>query len=126
MRVPHESSTSAGTYRDHNIIFSLFSFHGVCGTFGTGLSGRNAWAHTVSGAPLMIIQYEIVAHTRFRWMQRGGFNWFLKFAAQHLRNFIWEQAFIFKKVPPENMEEFETKRKGELGEILKEQRLTKG
>ena len=125
MRVPHESSTSAGTYRDHHVIFSLYSFHGIYGTYGKGLRGRNAWAFDQINIPFEIIHYEIVPHKKYQWLTRWWSGWFLKFAAKHLRNFIWEQAFIFKKMDPEPYAKAMQAYKDEFQEVLEEQRCGK-
>lgn len=94
IRVPDESSKTALTYRDHNHVFSLASFHGIAGR----TSGTNAWAITEEGkVPLALVEYYQVPYTDYQWM----IKWcprILKFCADHLRNFIHEQRFIFRKI----------------------------
>lgn len=93
IRVPDESSRTALSYRDHYHIFSLFSFHGIQGR----VAGTNSWAETEENSvPLTIESYERVPHPEYNWMLR--FPKLLKFCADHMRNFIHEQKFIFRKV----------------------------
>lgn len=100
IRVPDASSDSALTYRDHLHIFNLFSFHGTL----DALRGRevNAWFKEQPAVPLHLVEYWQVPFREYFWMP----NWMMKFCAKHLRNFIWEQRFKFKKanLPPEDME----------------------
>ena len=96
VRVPDESSTSAGTYRDHNHIFSTVSFHGIQARSGYG---TNAWAMLEDNkVPLVMEGYHKVPFKQYNWMTRWGFRWLLVFCAKHLRNFIWEQRFYFRRV----------------------------
>ena len=96
IRVPDESSSSALTYRDHLHVFSLFSFHGA----DQYSSGTNAWAKTIEGeTPLKMVDYQQVPHKEYQWMIKWC-PWLLKFCANHLRNFIWEQRFEFQKQIP--------------------------
>lgn len=93
INVPDESSSTALTYRDHLNVFNLASFHGIVGR----TSGTNAWAKSVEGTvPLMLENYYQVPFKKYEWMVR--FPRLLKFCAEHLRNFIWEQQFHFRKV----------------------------
>ncbi len=100
IRVPDESSSSAMTYRDHRHIFHFLSFHGV-GKRGSKTlyrSGTNAWAKTIEGTvPLEMKWYHKVPHKEYAWMSHWPFRYLLAFCAGHLRNFIWEQQFIFHK-----------------------------
>lgn len=93
IHVPDESSSTALTYRDHVNVFGLASFHGIVGR----TSGTNAWAKSEEGkVPLVLEQYFQVPFKKYEWMTR--FPRLLKFCAEHLRNFIWEQQFHFRKV----------------------------
>lgn len=94
VRVPDESSATALTYRDHLHVFSLRSFHGIRGA----QSGTNSWAATeAESVPLMLREYYQVPFTEYQWMAKWCPR-VLRFCANHLRNFIWEQRFIFVKV----------------------------
>lgn len=96
VRVPDESSSSAGTYRDHKHIFSEVSFHGIQDRSGYG---TNAWAMIEDNkVPLVMERYNQVPFKQFNWMTRWGFRWLLPLCAKHLRNFIWEQRFYFRRV----------------------------
>lgn len=93
INVPDESSSTALTYRDHLHVFNLASFHGIKGR----TSGTNAWAMGEEDKiPLVLEQYFQVPFKEYEWMTR--FPRLLKFCAKHLRNFIWEQQFHFRKV----------------------------
>jgi SAM-dependent methyltransferase len=102
VRVPDESSSTAMGYRDHKHIFMTQTFHGI-GKKGANTlyrSGTNAWAKTVEGTvPLEMIKYLRVPFPAYNWMRR--LPWLLGFCADHLRNFIWEQQFIFQKFIPD-------------------------
>lgn len=89
MRVPDASSDSAITYRDHVNIFGLNSFHGAEGT----TCGTNAWAMSQAHVPLKLVGYAQVPFGKYNWMP----GWMLRFCATHLRNFIWEQRFLWQK-----------------------------
>lgn len=94
VHVPDESSATALCYRDHVKVFNIASFHGIVGSS----SGTNAWATTVEGSvPLEIIQYNKVPYKKYEWMT-WACPWLLRFCANHLRNFIWEQQIVFRKV----------------------------
>lgn len=96
VRVPDESSTSALTYRDHNHVFSQHSFHGIHGRTGWG---NNAWAELQNeSVPLVLTQYNLVPFKQYYWMTHWPFRWLLMFCHAHLRNFIWEQRFVFLRV----------------------------
>jgi len=100
IHVPDESSRTALTYRDHKHVFSTLSFHGIRGQTGWG---TNAWAETEDETvPLEMIGWKQVPHGRYMWMMCWPFKWSLEFCCNHLRNFIWEQAFTFKKVGDRN------------------------
>ena len=93
IRVPDESSATALTYRDHHHVFSLASFHGI----QDAAHGTNAWAKTVQDTiPLRLEAYYQVPFPKYAWMP----NWLLGFVANHMRNFIHEQRFIFRKIGP--------------------------
>lgn len=91
IRVPHPSSDSAVTYRDHLHIIDLRSFDGV-------ISGpqrtTNAWFESQEKVPARLVGYQLNAWKRYRWMPQ----WLLRWCASHLRNFIWEQRIVFEKV----------------------------
>jgi len=96
VRVPDESSTSALCYRDHHHVFSLHSFHGIMDRSGWG---TNAWAHLENETvPLVLYKYRKVPHKQYFWMTRWGLRWLLAFCAEHMRNFIHEQRFYFRKI----------------------------
>lgn len=94
IHVPHDSSSTALTYRDHVRVFSPASFLGIVGH----RSGNNAWAaeHEAT-VPLVMVNYYRVPYPRYEWMARWC-PWLLEFCAEHLRNFIWEQQFHLRKV----------------------------
>ena len=93
INVPDESSPTALTYRDHLHVFNRASFHGIRGR----PSGTNAWAIDVEGSvPLVLERYYQVPFKQYEWMTR--FPRLLRFCADHLRGFIWEQQFHFRKV----------------------------
>jgi SAM-dependent methyltransferase len=96
-RCPHDSSSSAATYRDHNHVLTLFSFHGTKDT----ASGGNAWAELVDPVPMKLKRYELVPFQQYTWMLK--LPWLLNFCAQHLRNFIWEQGFFYEKFDPKEI-----------------------
>jgi SAM-dependent methyltransferase len=94
IHVPDESSQTALTYRDHLRVFGLASFHGIHGR----PSGTNAWAKSVeSTVPLVLSEYYQVPHGNYQWMARWCPR-VLRFCADHLRNFIHEQRFVFRKI----------------------------
>jgi len=93
IRVPDESSKTALTYRDHLHVFSEVSFHGIKGM----KQGANAWAESeLETIPLNLKSHMKVPYPQYQWMAKWA-PWLLKFCAEHLRNFIWEQRFIFVK-----------------------------
>lgn len=97
IRVPDASSDSAITYRDHLNIISLFSFDGILNRLG----GRtlNSWAAEQKIPPVVLIRYARVPFQRYNWIP----IWILKFCAKHLRNFIWEQRFLFVKIKVDDL-----------------------
>lgn len=103
VRVPHESNCGALSYRDHYHIFTpQHSFLGIMSLPG-GVpvdAGANSWATTeVNRVPVKMVDYKLVPCTEYQWMAKWSLGRrFLKFAADHLRNFIWEQQFYFIKV----------------------------
>ena len=94
IRVPDESSKSALTYRDHLHVFSEHSFHGIRGM----RQGTNAWAEReLNRVPLVMQSHVKVPYNQYQWMAKWCPR-ILRFCADHLRGFIWEQRFIFVKV----------------------------
>lgn len=103
IRVPDESSRSALTYRDHLHVFARESFHGIQGRMGWG---ANAWAYEEdSQVPLEMIDYKQVPHREYYWMLRWPCRRILRFCSDHLRNFVWEQRFLFRKVVKQETKE---------------------
>lgn len=98
---PHESSTTALTYRDHVNVFSRVSFMGCLPGMTPHKSGTNSWASDAVGecaVPMRCIDYYLVPLDKYMWMLRWPFRRVLKFCADHMRNFIWQQCFVFEKV----------------------------
>lgn len=93
IRVPDESSKTAMTYRDHVFTFGPNSFTGIDG----GDRGSNAWAVSQGTLPVKMESYMQVPYKEYQWMVRWC-PWLLKFLARHLRDFIWEQRFTFRKL----------------------------
>lgn len=99
INVPDESSTTALTYRDHVNVFSVVSFTGCLPGFTADRAGTNAWASEVNyTVPFVCYHYQQVPFAEYNWMRMWPFNYLLYFCMRHLRNFIWEQRFTFKKV----------------------------
>jgi SAM-dependent methyltransferase len=97
--VPDESSRTALSYRDHHNVFTIFSFHGCMPGITPERSGTNAWASQYQEkVPLTCYRYIQTPHKEYNWMTYWPFNHLLFFCAKHLRNFIWEQIFLFRKV----------------------------
>lgn len=92
IRVPDESSASALAYRDHHHVITPISFFGT-ETY-TGF-GTNAWAMEQNILPMRLVNYAQVPFREYQWMIHC--EWLLRFCAKHLRNFIWEQRFLFQK-----------------------------
>lgn len=91
IRVPHPSGDSAMTYRDHLHVIGLHSFDATeIGPRGTA----NAWFENEEKVPVTLESYNLVAYERYQWMP----DWLLSFLADHMRNFIWEQRFMFRKI----------------------------
>ena len=92
VRVPDPSSDSAMVYRDHLHVISLFSFDGIANRRG----GRalNSWAAAQDIVPVVLVRYARVPFEQYNWIP----VWILKFLAKHLRNYIWEQRFLFVKI----------------------------
>lgn len=99
IRVPDASSDSALAYRDHHQIFHIFTFHGGMAHDGEPFRhGTNAWAATVAGSvPLKYVSWNQRPYKKYDWMRKWC-PWLLTFCANHMRNFIWEQIFIFRKM----------------------------
>jgi ubiquinone/menaquinone biosynthesis C-methylase UbiE len=93
IHVPDESSRTALCYRDHYHVFAQCSFHGIQGA----AHGTSAWAETENDSiPLTMERYNQVPYPKYNWLTR--LPWVLKFCANHMRNFIWEQQFHFRKI----------------------------
>jgi SAM-dependent methyltransferase len=92
MRVPDISSDSAIAYRDHLHQINLFSFDGVANR--SGGRGMNSWAAEQEVVPMVLSRYARVPFAQYNWIP----IWLIRILARHLRNFIWEQRFIFIKV----------------------------
>lgn len=94
IHVPHASSDSALTYRDHYRMIGSNSFHGIQDT----AHGTSAWAWDEKNTvPLMFVDQYLVPFKQYEWMARWCPH-VLHFCAKHLRNFVWEHQFIFKRV----------------------------
>jgi SAM-dependent methyltransferase len=94
IRVPDESNPTALTYRDHLHVFNPRSFHGIAGS----RPGANSWAEEErESIPLRLESYYQVPFEQYQWMARWC-PWLLRFCADHLRGFIWEQRFEFVKI----------------------------
>ncbi len=91
IRVPHPSSDSAITYRDHLHVIDLRSFDG---TMSGPERTTNAWFEHQDKVPAVLVSYQLNAWKQYWWMP----NWLLAFCANHFRNFIWEQRITFEKV----------------------------
>lgn len=115
IRVPDESSSSALSYRDHNHVFSWFSFYGVRYTADSIIRlrpGYNAWAQTEWGKlPLIITGYAQVPDEKYLWMAKWCPR-ILRFCADHLRNFIREQRISFQKIEGMNYDFTQVKDRG--------------
>lgn len=96
IRIPDESSSSAITHKDHFHIFDQYSFHGTMDS----LKGKytNAWFAEQPVIPLVLVSYHQVPFAKYNWMAMWGFRWLLSFCSNHLRNFIWEQRWVYTKV----------------------------
>ena len=98
VRVPDESSATALTYRDHFHVFSIWSFHGI----QDAKHGTSAWAREVmDSVPLRMESYNQVPFEKYAWMIKWC-PWLLRFCASHLRNYIHEQVFVFRKIGDRN------------------------
>jgi ubiquinone/menaquinone biosynthesis C-methylase UbiE len=97
INVPDASSDSAMTYRDHHHVFSPLSFHGIVGYS----SGTNTWAESIEhSVPVVMEDYRQVPFKQYNWMIRVPR--LMVFCAKHMRNFVWEQRFTFRKIGEEN------------------------
>jgi SAM-dependent methyltransferase len=103
IRVPDPSSDSAVVYRDHVHVISLFSFDGIANR----LKGRvlNSWAASQEIPPIVLIRYARVPFAEYNWIP----IWILKYFAKHLRNYIWEQRFLFVKIEVNDWTKIEIK-----------------
>lgn len=99
IRVPDSSSDSALSYRDHHQIFTPHTFHGAHRWDGKPFRhGTNAWAAEVAGSvPLKFVRWNQVPFKKYNWMLKWC-PWLLGWLGAHMRNYIWEQVFIFEKI----------------------------
>ena len=95
IRVPHPSSDSAMTYRDHMQVIDLRSFDGISdGPRNT----TNAWFESKDRVPVILTGYALVPFKEYGKLP----NFVLSFCAKHMRNFIHEQRFTFEKIGDSN------------------------
>jgi SAM-dependent methyltransferase len=100
--VPGVGSDSILGYRDHINTINGCSF---AGTFGTYRNKTNAWAensYLEESRKLKLVKH----YTRLInvwWLNRAP-QFFKTFAAQHLRNVVLEDGYIFQKVSPTETE----------------------
>ena len=79
---------------DDDHVFNLRSFHGIAGSE----AGANSWAEEeAESIPLRLESYYQVPFEQYQWMAKWC-PWLLRFCADHLRGFIWEQRFEFVKI----------------------------
>ena len=91
IRVPHISSDAATVYRDHVAIIDECSFDGI----EKGMSRtQNAWFETQDRVPFIMVSQQLVAFPRYQKLP----DFILKFCATHLRNFIHEIRFTFRRL----------------------------
>lgn len=92
MRVPDATSTDDMGYIDHKFTFTRHSFH-MC--IKQHNRGANAWARSQGVIPLAMTRYQKVILDKYVkwWIPK----WFLKFASEHMTNFVHEQRFEFIK-----------------------------
>lgn len=94
VRVPDCSSDDVFGYRDHLHWINSLSFHGTVGNN----PGPNAWAvEQENTVPLRMIHYARIARPKYKWMADWA-PWLFRFCAEHMRNFVHEQIFIFEKI----------------------------
>ena len=101
LEVPHDSSCSSLSYRDHKHEFSWFSFYGadVDDCLGYHQAGTNAWAKTQEDCvPLKMTGFVLIPLPQYFWMTRWGFRWLMKFCEHHMNNFMHAQRFTFTKM----------------------------
>jgi SAM-dependent methyltransferase len=101
LEVPHDSSSTSLSYRDHRHEFSWFSFYGADIEEAVGMhrSGTNAWAKTEEhSVPLKMISYLLVPKEEYFWMTHWPFRGLLRWCEQHLNNFMHAQRFGFVKI----------------------------
>jgi SAM-dependent methyltransferase len=97
MRVPDESSSKALTFKDHVKIFDIDSFHGIIGV----THPTNAWVQEIKDSiPFNLVEYFRVPFQEYYWMTKWPWKLIpiLPFCAKHMRNFIREQRFVFRKI----------------------------
>jgi hypothetical protein len=94
VRVPDASSDDALGFRDHLRLFNGNSFFGILGY----RHGTNAFAmKEQESVPLRLVSFNRVPFKKYYWMPQR----LLKFCAEHMRNFVWEQRFVFRKENPD-------------------------
>lgn len=94
IRVPDESDPHALAYRDHYHVFTRRSFDNVV----SGVRDTtNAEFMSMGRVMLIDVGYFQVPYMRYDWMAKWC-PWLLRFCANHLRGFIYEQRFYFRKI----------------------------
>ena len=100
IRVPHPSDDTAFVYRDHFHVINLRSFihvFNIRSFDSTNMGPQNTssgWFEEQKRLPVKLVGYNLVAWPQYQWLP----NRVLKFCADHLRNFIYEQRITFQKV----------------------------
>jgi SAM-dependent methyltransferase len=98
VHVPDESSSTALAYRDHHHVFHRVTFDSIVKNHIAKV-GRctNTWFLDQDEVSFTMIEYQLVPFSKYNWMFRWPFTWLGEFCADHMRNFIWEQRFLFQK-----------------------------
>ena len=99
--VPGVGSDSILGYRDHINTINNCSF---AGTWGTYRNKTNAWAensYLQESRKLKLIGHFTRLHNKW-WLNRAP-QFFKAFAAEHLRNVVLEDGYIFQKVTKEEI-----------------------
>lgn len=95
VRVPDESNPDALAFRDHYHVFTQNTFDNI---MERGVrSTSNAEFLKMDTLPLVMEAYLQVPHHRYQWMIRWCPR-VLRFCSEHLRGFIYEQQFYFRRV----------------------------
>lgn len=97
IHVPDESSSTAITYRDHHHVFHRCTFDSTVNRIDEH-STTNAWFLDQERQQVLLTEYNLVPFPQYHWMFKFPWTWLGKFCAEHMRNFIWEQQFLFTKV----------------------------